>query len=302
MDVRQLEFVVAIADELNFTRAAARCSIGQSGLSHQVGQLERELGTALFDRSNRGARTTAAGEAFVACARRVLQALQEVRAEIALLDGHVRGTLRVGSIPVLARDIGLLGLLREFEESYPQVELVMSDVGSVTAATQLLTGELEVSVLGLHEHQMPQGLAHHLVQLQPLVAVVGRHHRLRGTGVLDLAELADERFLDGGHDSGLRVQVDAAFARARARRRSACALQSTGDLAGLALEGIGVTLVPRPVTDAVVPAEHADCVLRLDDPEALQPLALSYREPAPAAPAAQAFLRLALNRLTPNGS
>ncbi len=74
-------------------------------------------------------------------------------------------------------------------------------------------------------------------------------------------------------------------------------LRSAGDLASLALEGIGVTVVPRPVAEAIVTADHADCVLTLDDPQALLPLALAHRDPAPTSPAAQAFLRLALARL-----
>ncbi|MFF7260432.1 LysR family transcriptional regulator [Streptomyces sp. NPDC008159] len=302
MDLRQMEYAVAIADELNFTRAAARCRIGQSGLSHQITQLEREVGARLFDRTSRSVRLTQPGQTFVACARRVLQAVQEMQAEIASFDGPVRGRLRIGSLTLTAGKIDHLGLLREYQEAYPAVEVILSDADGVEATTQLLTGELEVAVIALHEHQLPQGIAYHLLRLAPLVAIVGRRHRLRGTGVMDLGDLADERFLECGPDTGLRMQVDAAFDRARARRRSVCALRSAGDLASLALEGIGVTIVPRPVADAIIPADHADCVLRLDDPQALQPLALAHRDPAPASPAAQAFLRLALTRLPGPGA
>lgn len=302
MDLRQMEYAVAIADELNFTRAATRCRIGQSGLSHQITQLEREMGTRLFDRTSRRVRVTPAGQAFVACARRVLRAVQEMSAEIAALDGHIQGRLRLGSVPITAGDIDMLGLLREFQESYPEVELIVCDIGSVTAAGRLLTGELDIAVLSLHEHQLPPGLCHHLLRLHPLTAVVGRRHRLRGAGVINLAQLADDRFLECGPDTGLRVQVDAAFNRARARRRSACVLRNAGDLASLAMEGIGVTVVPRPVAEAIIPADHADCVLRLDDPQAAQPLALGYRDPAPASPAAQTYLRLVLTRLMPDAT
>ncbi|WP_030596687.1 LysR family transcriptional regulator [Streptomyces fulvoviolaceus] len=302
MDLRQMEYAVAIADELNFTRAAARCRIGQSGLSHQITQLEREVGARLFERTSRNVRLTQAGQTFVACARRVLKAVQEMHAEIASLDGPVRGRLRIGSVTLTAGDIDQLGLLREYQEAYPAVEVTLSDADGVEAAAQLLTGELEVAVIALHEHQLPPGIKYHLLRLVPLVAVVGRRHRLRGTGVTDLAKLADERFLECGPDTGLRVQVDAAFDRARARRRGVCALRSAGDLTSLAFEGIGVTVVPRPVAEAIVPDDHADCVLRLDDPQALQPLALAHRDPAPTSPAAQAFLRLALARLPGEGT
>ncbi|MEV5958843.1 LysR family transcriptional regulator [Streptomyces sp. NPDC051987] len=303
MDVRQMEYAVAIADELNFTRAAARCRIGQSGLSHQITQLEREIGTLLFERTSRSVRLTQAGQTFVAFARRVLNAVQEMHADIASLDGPVRGRLRIGSLTLTAGNIDQLGLLREYQEAYPAVEVTLSDSGGADAAAQLLTGELEVAVIGLHEHQLPPGIAYHLLRLVPLVAVVGRRHRLRGSGVTDVGRLADERFLECvPPDAGLRAQVDAAFHRARARRRSVCSLRSAGDLASLALEGIGVTVVPRPVAEAIVPAEHAECVLRLDDPQALQPLALAHRDPAPSSPAAQAFLRMALARLPGPGT
>jgi DNA-binding transcriptional LysR family regulator len=300
MDLRQMEYAVAVADELNFTRAAARCHIGQSGLSHQIAELEREVGTRLFDRTSRSVRLTPAGRTFVHGARQVLRTVQEMHAAIASIDGQVQGRLRIGVIALTAGDIDVLGLLREFQESYPAVEVIVSDAGGVTAAAQLLTGELQVAVVGLHEQQLPPGVAHHLLRLHPLVAVVGRRHRLRGAGVTGLAALADDRFLDCMPETGLRAQVDAAFNRAGARRRSACMLRSAGELASLALEGIGVTVVPRPVAEAIVPADHADCTLHVDDPQALQPLALTYREPAPASPAAQAFLRLALARLSPH--
>ncbi|MDH6604797.1 DNA-binding transcriptional LysR family regulator [Streptomyces sp. SAI-208] len=302
MDLRQMEYAVAIADELNFTRAAARCRIGQSGLSHQITQLEREVGALLFERTSRSVRVTQAGQIYVACARRVLKAVQEMHAEISSLDGPVRGRLRIGSVTLTAGNIDQLGLLREFQEAYPAVEVTLFDSDGVHATSQLLTGELEVAVVAVHEHQLPPGIAYHLLSVVPLVAVVGRRHRLRGAGVIGLAELADERFLECVPDTGLRAQVDAAFDRARARRRGVCALRSAGDLVSLAFEDIGVTVVPRPAADAIIPADHADCVLRLDDPQALQPLALVHRDPAPASPAAQAFLRLALTRLPGPGA
>lgn len=294
-----MEYAVAIAEELSFTRAAARYHIAQSGLSHQIGRLERELGTRLFDRTSRRVEVTAAGQVFVACARSVLQTVQETSAEIAALDGRVQGRLRVGSPVITAGGFDMLGLLGEFQERCPAVELCMSDVGGATAVSELLSGELEVAVLGLHRHQLPAGLSHHLLRAEPLVIVVGRAHRLRGAAVADLGRLADERFLDCGPDTALRVQVDAAFGRAGARRRTACTLQSPADLTALALAGIGVTVVPRPVAEAVASADDAGCVLRIDDPQALQPLALGHRDPAPASPAAQAFVRLALTRLVP---
>ncbi|MER5512208.1 LysR family transcriptional regulator [Streptomyces sp. NPDC002766] len=93
-----MEYAVAVADELGFTRAAARCSIGQSGLSHQITQLEREVGARLFDRMSRSVRLPPAGQTFVHGARQALRTVQEMNAAIAAIDGQVQGWLSIGVI------------------------------------------------------------------------------------------------------------------------------------------------------------------------------------------------------------
>ncbi|MFI5825098.1 LysR substrate-binding domain-containing protein [Streptomyces rishiriensis] len=151
--------------------------------------------------------------------------------EIASLDGPVRGRLRIGSVTLTAGNIDQLGLLRDYQDAYPAVEMTVSDSGGTDAAAQLLTGELEVAVVALHEHQLPPGIAYPLLCLIPLMAVVGCGHRLRGTGVTDLGKPADEPFLECvPPDAGLRAQADAAFDRARTRRRGVCSLRGAGDL------------------------------------------------------------------------
>ncbi|MDT7683986.1 MAG: hypothetical protein QOG57_4296, partial [Pseudonocardiales bacterium] len=83
MELRQLRYVVSVAETGHFTRAAERCHVVQSALSHQIAKLERELGARLFDRIRRQVRLTAAGEAFVPAARQALDAAARARAEVA---------------------------------------------------------------------------------------------------------------------------------------------------------------------------------------------------------------------------
>ena len=120
MDQRELEFVVAVAEELNFTRAAQRCHIAQSGLSHRIAQLEREIGATLFERSSRKVLLTPEGHVFLPYARRMLRDAEDVQAELAALRGVVRGRLRLGSIPVSVSGVDLLGLLRDYRKAYPE--------------------------------------------------------------------------------------------------------------------------------------------------------------------------------------
>ncbi len=297
MDLQQLRYLLAVSEELNFTRAAQRCHIAQSGLSHQVAQLEKELGVRLFERSSRSVRLTPEGQVFLPYARRILRDAEEGRSEIAALRGAIRGRLRIGSIPVSYGDLDLLGLLRGLREAYPAIDISLSDEGSLGTVTAVLAGELDVAVVGLFAHQVPLGLAVHLLKLEPLVAVVGRDHPLRGQGVVSMTRLVDGNpFLESHVDSGLRTQVDEACARVNARRQVVCELRNPSDLASLALTGIGVAVVPSSVTDAVVPPELADCVLPLADARATQPVALIHVDPAPTSGPAQAFLRMAAAR------
>jgi DNA-binding transcriptional LysR family regulator len=297
MDLRQLAYVVAVSEELNFTRAAARCHIAQSGLSHQVAQLEREIGAALFERTSRSVRVTPTGQVFLPYARRLLRDAEEALAETAALRGVVNGSLHVGSIPFASADVDLLGLLRSYREAYPAIDVTVSDEGSMSTVASILAGSTDVAFVGLFAHQLPSGLAHQILTIEPLVVIVGQEHSLRGAGQVGIQELADgQRFLESHPDSGLRAQVDAACLRVRVRRTVVCELRNPADLANLALQGLGVAVVPRPVARAVVPTDLADCVLRLTDPQALQPVALVHRDPEPSRAPVQAFLRLVRSR------
>ena len=142
-----------------------------------------------------------------------------------------------------------------------------------------------------------------MLALEPLVAVVGPEHPLRGAPAVDMRTLADgSRFLESHPDSGLRAQVDAACTRARTRRQVVCEMRNPADLAALALQGLGVAIVPLRVAQAADVGGPGASVLRLADPRAVQPVAFVHRDPAPANPAVQAFIRLVHSRWPPTAS
>src|ERR1700712_5970564 len=98
MELRQLEYFVAVADEANFTRAAERVHVAHPAVSAQIARLERELGQVVFDRSRRQVRLTAAGEAVLPYARAVLSAVANVRVAVDELSELVRGAVAVGTV------------------------------------------------------------------------------------------------------------------------------------------------------------------------------------------------------------
>jgi DNA-binding transcriptional LysR family regulator len=126
MDLRQLEYVLAVSEELNFTRAAERCHIAQSALSHQIGRLERELGSRLFERSSRSVRVTEAGETLAATARQILDSVGRVRAEIDAIGGLTRGRLAIGATQTALRALDVVAVFDEFHHRHPDVELSLA--------------------------------------------------------------------------------------------------------------------------------------------------------------------------------
>src|ERR1700733_4927665 len=144
MDLRQLEYVTAIADTGSFTRGAERCQVAQSALSRRVAQLESELGARLFDRNNREVRRTGAGSAFVPAARRVLAEAARARAEVDDLAGVRRGHVRIGTTQTASRCLGLAALLGGFRRRFPEVTIAVTSGPRQELLDALAAAELDL--------------------------------------------------------------------------------------------------------------------------------------------------------------
>jgi DNA-binding transcriptional LysR family regulator len=191
MDVRQLEYFVAVAEELNFTRAAVRCHVVQSALSYQIARLERENGVTLFERTSRSVRLAPAGDLLLPRARRVLAELDLARTELSELAGVLTGRLRlgmIGSASVAAPAVEQA--LVTFHRRHPAVEITIADTGSATMADQVRGGTLDAAFVGLFADQVPGDVVHRLLAVEPLVAIVDHGHPLAGAGTANLTELA----------------------------------------------------------------------------------------------------------------
>jgi DNA-binding transcriptional LysR family regulator len=297
MDARQLEYFVAVADELSFTRAAARCHVVQSALSYQIARLERESGVTLFDRTSRSVRLAPGGEVLLPRARRILAELEIAGAELTALAGVQTGRLRLGVIgttsqaePVVER------ALVEFHRRHPLVEITIADSGSAHMAEQIRSGDLDLALVGLFADQVPTDLSHRLMTVEPLVAisVVGSAAgQLPAGRALRLAELSEAgSFVEMRAESGLRRQVDAAFARAGVQRSIAFELSSSDNVVRFVALGFGTALVPR----SAAAGRPNLRVFPLMDPLAQHPVSLIHRAPQPSAPSARAFLALLNSR------
>ncbi|MFE1499848.1 LysR family transcriptional regulator, partial [Streptomyces albidoflavus] len=125
MELQQMRYVIAVAETNSFTRAAQRCLVVQSALSHQIARLEKELGARLFERTSRRVRLTPAGAAFLPSAHQCLDAAERAAAEVAASVGEVRGRLAVGLIPTVAA-VDIPAVLKDFHQRHPKARISLS--------------------------------------------------------------------------------------------------------------------------------------------------------------------------------
>lgn len=287
MELQQMRYVVAVAEERSFTRAARRCFVVQSALSHQIKALETELGVALFARTSRRVELTAAGEAFLGAARESLAAADRAVAEAGAATGELRGTLTIGIIPTVTA-LDLPAAIGDYHRSHPGVSVQVRSGGSDEFVTAIAEGRLDVAVLGLPESAAPARVATRVLARERHVAVLPSGHRYAGRSRLRLQELAEETFVDFPSTSPGRTQSDVAFRAAGIERDVAFESTSIELMLGLVRERLAITLL----TPAVVPAD-ADLrtVAVTDGPTRVQHLAWSDFNPSPAA---RAFVDQAL--------
>lgn len=262
-----MRYVVAVAETNSFTRAAERCLVVQSALSHQIARLERELGARLFERTSRRVRLTPAGEAFLPAARQCVDAAERAAAEVASAVGEIRGRLTVGVIPTVAA-VDVPAALHAFHQRYPHVRIGLRVGASEELVDLVKEGVLEIAFLGLPVTARPDGVGGRLLAQDRLVAVVAPGHPLAGEAAVDLARLSSEAFVDKPAGTAGRVQSDQAFAAAGVRREVAFEVTDAGFMTRLIQQNLGIALLPSrytrhltgvvtvPVTDAPTRSEH----------------------------------------------
>jgi DNA-binding transcriptional LysR family regulator len=170
MELRQLEYLVAVVDSGGFTRAAECLHVAQPGVSAQIRRLEAELGEELLERAPRGVRPTAAGAALLPHARAALDAVAGAREAVQELRGLVRGQVSVGVVTACPA-IELTDLLAAFHRAHPGVEVTLREEGSDRLVAALHEGRLDLAVIGSHGPPLP-GLATLTLADETLVAAV----------------------------------------------------------------------------------------------------------------------------------
>ena len=294
LSLRQLQYVVAVADTLGFHRAAERCGVSQPTLSAQIQQLEGVLGLTLFERDRRRVLVTAAGEAVIAQARKVLLGVGDLLAAAGAARDPLAGTLRIGVIPTVAPYV-LPEITPVLMAQFPKLRLVFREEKTADVVRALWSGELDAGLVA----RVPElgDLAYADVREERFVVALPTTHPLARKKRIGLSDLEHEEvlLLDEGHC--LRAQALALCSRAGAEEAGLRAT-SLATLAQMVSAGQGITLLP----ELAVPVENRRgqlAVRPFTKPEPSRTLALVWRPTSPLRTALAPIAKVLASALSP---
>lgn len=292
--LRQLQYVVAVADELSFHRAAARCHVSQPSLSAQLAQVETVLGVCLFERSRKKVLLTLAGRDLVERARRLLLEADELTRAAESTGDPLAGTLRLGVIPTISPYL-LPAVTPPLRKKFPRLRIAWTEEKTEVVVARLAEGELEGAVLALEADI--GDVAREILATDPFVLVTRREHPLAAkSSPVTEAELRGEDLLllEEGHcfrEQALQACTSAVL------REGAFRATSLPTLVQMVAGGAGITLIPQiaveteakrarlHVRSVAGPAAHRTIALIWRKGSALEPtlraVAMALREAYP---------------------
>jgi DNA-binding transcriptional LysR family regulator len=245
MDMRRLRYFVVVAEESSFSRAAERLHMAQPPLSHNIRQLEQELGVLLFERSNRGVWLTEAGELLLEDVRRMFAQLDQTVLAVQRVGQGQVGRLTLGFVPSSSNE-ALPPLLHAFRERFPGVELFLREMRPDHVVQQLHERQIDVGFVYLPLEDPSLNIEG--ITREPLVLALPEAHPLTSEDQVELGALAEEPFVLPARYQrmpGLYVRVTEACRRSgftpNAVQKDVWLMQT---IVGLVAAGIGVALVP----------------------------------------------------------
>jgi LysR family transcriptional regulator, hydrogen peroxide-inducible genes activator len=275
VNLRDLEYLVAVGEHHHFGKAAEACMVSQPTLSTQLKKLEQELGVDLIERSPRRVMLTATGERVAERARIILGEVDTIRAFARQATDPEGGTLRMGLFPTLAPYL-LPHIVPTVHERYPNIELLLTEEKSEVVLDLLRAGRLDTAVLALPVHD--PSLVQHVLFTEDFVLAVPADHPLAAAGgPVDPSVLAGEQILllEEGHC--LRDQALSVCRLTGASERRGFRATSLETLRQMVAAGVGITLLPELAVAPPVPASSDIVLLRFTEPVPQREIAMVWR-------------------------
>jgi DNA-binding transcriptional LysR family regulator len=286
MDLRQLEYLLAVIDEGTFTKAATRLHIAQSAVSHHIGVLEAELNVSLLRRVRPTVRPTPAGEVFAARARRILAEVASARDEIASLSGETIGDVAFGAtIPAATLDVAQI--IVTFRRSYPGVRVRLREGTGPELTDMIRDDTIDLAVVSIDPPSLPRGLTGVVVDTDDLVLAGPNGHPLAQHDRIDVQLLDGVELISFRQGAGLRSAADNVLQEAGVTPNVVIESNEMPVLLGLVANGLGVAILPKAFVDQT----QLPLWSRPLEPAIRPALTVVWREHRRRPPAVDAFLR-----------
>ncbi len=245
MELRHLRYFTAVAEELHFTRAAARLGIGQPPLSQQIQQLEREIGTPLFLRLPRGIALTEAGAQFLDDARAILASADRAIDMARRLGRGERGAITVGFTASAVFHPYLPRAIRAYRDRYPDVRITLTESNTISLLRGLRAGEVDVAFVR-PPYVLDAEFESERVLDEPMLIALPPGHPLSRKRAVPIAELADEDFVlyPRPIGAGLYDAIQSACQRAGFVPRVIQEAPQMASIVSLVAAGVGISIVP----------------------------------------------------------
>jgi LysR family nitrogen assimilation transcriptional regulator len=290
MELRQLRYLIAIAEEHSISKASARVFVAQSALSHQLAQLEAELGVRLLHRSSRGVELTDAGNAFLAHAQAILRQVEDARRSVEELSSSPKGAVALG-IPQSVSNAFALPLIKACTEHLPRVRLELTEELTGNLVDQLRRAQLHLAVL-FDDGSLAEFSHKRIVRERLALIHAPGLKQSPGTGAVNLRTALQQRLILPAHRHGVRPQIErAARDHGVMELKVEAEINSIGILRSALLAELGSTILPTaPLGEQI---QRGQLVARpIVRPALTRTLAVCAPKRVPISEAARAVSRL----------
>jgi LysR family hydrogen peroxide-inducible transcriptional activator len=274
MNLRDLKYLLALADHKHFGRAAAACFVSQPTLSTQIKKLEEELGVSLVERAPRKVMLTPAGRDAAERARRIVAEVEQMKEGARRSQDPEAGTVRLGMFPTLGPYL-LPHVIPRIRERFPDLELLLVEEKSDVLLSRLHEGKLDAALLALPVHD--DQLHNEFLFEEPFVLAVPGNHPLAQRDSLSLAELNDQKLLllEDGHC--LREQALEVCRLSGANEKSEFRATSLETLRQMVAANVGITLLPTLAVKPPVAQSRSIHLLGFSDSHPSRRIAMLWR-------------------------
>ncbi len=294
MELRQIEYLLAVVDEGSFTAASERLTVAQSAISHQVAKLERELELVLLLRGRPAVTATPAGDVFIGRMRRVVAELAAARSEAQSLKGVTVGAVSFGAT-FPAASLNIPNILARFRTRRPGIQVSLREGTTAELLALLKHDVLDSAVVSIDAAELPSGLEGVVVDRDDLVLVGPVGHRLEVLEKVPIRELDGEDQVGFRRGAGLRAAADEMLSAHGIVPRVTIESNEMPVLVGLVANGLGVAILPK----RFVSEPTAGVFSRPVVPPINPPLSLVWRNGRQYPPAAEDFLRFIAAEASP---